>query len=130
VADPLQIKQGTTRFITIKGLRDDAGNILDPTGWDIHGVARPGLWADETAVWRDSPGVGEHLAEVVDADPDIDPTVLPGEKWIDLHIDPDVSDAWTWGHARLDVEIREPSTDREETFTADLQLIPTTVRNP
>lgn len=127
--EPLLIKQGTTRLITITGLRDAHGTILDPTGWAIYAVARPGIWAAEVAVWRDVPGSGEYLAEVADADPLIDPTVIMGEKWIQLHIDPAVSDTWTWRVADLDIEIKEPGTGREETFTTELELVPTTVRN-
>lgn len=128
--EPLRIKQGTTRTVTVTGLRDAHGAILDPTGWAIHGVARPGMWADPTAVWRSAPpGVGEYLAEVVDADPTIDPTVVSGEKWIELHIAPAVSLTWvTWRNAVLDVTVTEPVTARTETFSTTLELIPTTVR--
>jgi hypothetical protein len=131
VPDPLKVKQGTTRTVALTGLRDSTGALLDPTGWAIHGVARPGVWADPVAVWRDTPdtGAGELATEVVDADPAIDPTVEAGEKWIDLHIDPDVSLSWvTWREAELDVTITEPGTGRTETFHSDLHLIPTTVR--
>jgi hypothetical protein len=129
VLDPLEIKQGTTRVVTLRNLRDSTGSLLDPTGWGIRGVARPGIWADVVAVWTDTPADGEYLAEVVDADPDLDQTVVPGEKWIDLHIDPDVSLTWTaWFVALLDVSITEPGTDRKETFSTELRVVPTTVR--
>jgi hypothetical protein len=129
VAEPLLIKQGTTRTVTITHIRDTTGNLLDPTGWGIHAVARPGYWADPVAVWKNNPGTGELLAEVVDANPLTDPTVVTGEKWIELHIDPTVSDGWTWMDAKLDAEIHEPPPGvREETFSADLRLVPTTVR--
>jgi hypothetical protein len=122
VAEPLVIKQGTTRTVTITGLRDADGAILDPTGWGIHGVARPGYWAAPIAVWRNNSDteLDELLAEVVDDG--------AGEKQIDLHIDPAVSDGWHWSVAVLDVEIQEPVTNRQETFSVELQLIPTTVR--
>lgn len=129
--EPLKIKQGTTRTVAVTGLRDAHGSILDPSGWAVEAVARPGIWADPVGVWRDTPdeGAGELLAEIVDADPTIDPTVEAGEKWIDLHIDPDVSLSWvTWREADLDVTIIEPGTGRTETFHSDLYLIPTTVR--
>jgi hypothetical protein len=132
VPEPLRIKQGTTRAVLVTGLRDSHGALLDPSGWAIHGVARPGIWADVVAVWRDTPDtdLGELLAEVVDADPTIDPTVQDGEKWIELHIDPDVSLAWvTWRDADLDVTVTESGTGRTETFHTDLHLIPTTVRS-
>lgn len=129
MADVLDIKQGTTRTVTVKGLRDADGNLLDPTGWDLHAVARPGLWAAPVAVWRDNPGAGEMLAVVVDADPELDPAVLPGEKWIDLQIDPADSDPWTWGTAVLDVEITEPDTFRQEAFSTELRLVPAVVRS-
>jgi hypothetical protein len=130
VPEPLRIKQGTTRTVTVTGLRDSHGDLLDPTGWAIHGVARPGIWADPVAVWRDEPDTdaGELQADVIDADPD-DPTVQAGEKWIELHIDPAVSLTWvTWLDADLDVTITESGTGRVETFHTDLHLIPTTVR--
>jgi hypothetical protein len=124
--DPLVIKQGTTRTVAITNLRDANGQTLDPTTWSIHGVARPGYWAASVAVWRNSPNVllGELFAVVVAAS---SPTT-PGEKQIDLHIDPAVSDTWTWSVVNLDVEIQEPGTGRQETFSVELQLIPTTVR--
>lgn len=128
--DPLKVKQGTTRTVALTGLRDSAGALLNPTGWAIHGVARPGIWADPVAVWRDNPGDGELQADVIDADPTIDPTVEAGEKWIELHIEPAVSLTWvTWRDAELDVTITESGTDRVETFHTDLHLIPTTVRD-
>jgi hypothetical protein len=130
VPDPLKVKQGTTRTVALTGLRDATGALLNPTDWAIHGVARPGIWADPVAVWRDEPGEGELQADVIDADPAIDPTVEPGEKWIELHIDPAVSLTWvTWRDAELDVTITESGTDRVETFHTDLHLIPTTVRD-
>lgn len=129
VAEPLLVKQGTTRVVTLRSLRDNTGALLDPTGWGIEGVARPGIWADVVAVWSDDPADGEYLAEVVDADPDLDPTVVAGEKWIDLHIDPDVSLTWTtWFVALLDVSVTEPVTGRKETFSTEIRLVPTTVR--
>jgi hypothetical protein len=128
VADPLEIKQGTTRIVTIKGLRDADGDLLDPTSWSIHAVARPGLWAAEAVVWRDNPAEGELQARVVDADPTLDPSVQAGEKWIDLDIAPDDSAGWTWSVAILDVEITEPVTNRRETFSTQLKLIPAVVR--
>jgi hypothetical protein len=126
VIEPLQIKQGTTRTVTITNIRDADGNVLDPTAWGIHGVARPGYWAAPVAVWRNSPNalLGELLAEVVDADPPAE----AGEKQIELHIDPEVSAGWHWSVVNLDVEMREPITNRQETFSVELQLIPTTVR--
>lgn len=127
--EPLVLKQGTTRTITVTGLRTAANELLDPTRWGLHAVARPGIWADPVAVWRDTPGVGEHLAEVVPADPTVDPTVSPGEKWLYLHIAPVVSDTWEWATANLDIEISEPSTGRQETFSRILRLDPTTVRS-
>jgi hypothetical protein len=127
VADPLEIKQGATRSVTLKGLRDGNGDPLDPTGWDIHGVARPGLWAAKAVVWRDDPADDELLATVVDADPD-EPGVSPGEKWIELNIEAGDSDPWTWSVVVLDVEITEPITGRQETFSAQLKLIPAVVR--
>jgi hypothetical protein len=122
--EPLAIKQGTTRTVTITNLRDADGQSLDPTGWGIHGVARPGIWATPVAVWRNNPNrnAGELLAEIVDNE--------MGGKQIDLDIDPAVSDTWHWSVAILDVEIREPLANRQETFTVELQLIPTTVRTP
>jgi hypothetical protein len=124
VAEPLLIKQGTTRSITITNLRDAHGQPLDPTGWGIHGVARPGIWAASVAVWRNNPDLnaGELLAEIVDDE--------TGGKQIDLDIDPAVSDSWHWSVAVLDVEIQEPLTNRQETFSVELQLVPTTVRTP
>lgn len=128
--DPLEIKQGTTRVVTLRNLRDRAGQLLDPTGWGIRGVARPGIWADVVAVWTGNPAGGEYLAEVVDADPELDPTVVDGEKWIDLHIDPEASLSWTtWFTALLDVSVTEPVTGRKETFSTELRLVPTTVRS-
>jgi hypothetical protein len=127
VADPLDIKQGTTRIVTIKGLRDADGDLLDPTGWGIHAVARPGVWAQPVAVWRNQPIGAELQAEVVDADPE-ETGVQPGEKWINLEIAPDDSDAWRWSTVVLDVEINEPNTNRQETFTTRLRLIPAVVR--
>lgn len=127
--EPLIIKQGTTRTVFLTGLRDTHGALLDPTGWGIHGVARPGVWADTVAVWRDTPGAGELQADVVDADPTIDPTVVTGEKWVELHVDPAVSLGWVgWRDAEVDVTITEPGTGRVETFHTELHLIPTTVR--
>lgn len=127
--EPLRIKQGATRTVTVTGIRDAAGVVLDPTGWAVHGIARPGMWADPVAVWRDTPGTGELLADVVAADPVLDPKAVEGEKWIELHIDPAVSLGWvTWQDADLDVSITEPVTGRVETFHSDLHLIPTTVR--
>ncbi len=126
--EPLCIKQGTTRIITLTRLRDAYNNILDPTGWGIHGVARAGMWGPVVAIWRDNPGPTEHLAEVVPADTVLDPTADPTEKWIYLHIDPTDSDAWSWSEADLDVELTEPGTGREEAFTTELRLVPTTIR--
>lgn len=128
MADLLDIKQGATRTVTVKGLRDAEDQVLDPTGWSIHAVARPGLWAAPIGVWRDQPTGDELQAEVVDADP-TETGVLPGEKWIDLHIDAAVSDTWHWSVANLDVEITEPGTGRQETFTTQLRLVATTVRD-
>lgn len=128
--EPLRIKQGTTRTVLLTGLRDSDGALLDPSGWGIHGVARPGIWADSVAVWRDTATGDELQADVVDADPAIDPTVEVGEKWIELHIPPEVSLGWvTWRDAELDVTVTESGTGRTETFHADLHLIPTTVRD-
>lgn len=124
----LQIKQGTTRTVTVTGLLDATGVLLDPTGWDIHAVARPGIWAAPVAVWRDTPGPGELLAEVMAADLTITPTAQPDEKWIYLHIDPTTSLAWTWFTAVVDITITEPVTNRKETFSTTLRLTPTTVR--
>lgn len=128
MADPLLIKQGTSRTIVVSKLRDARKELLDPTGWDIHAVARRGIWGPVVAEWvSGSPTAGQGLAEVVDADPQIDPTVQAGEKWIYLHIEPDRSDTWTWRHAALDIEIHEPG-GREETFSAAIELVPSTVR--
>lgn len=127
MADLLDIKQGTDRTVTVKGLRDGNGDVLDPTGWSIHAVARPGIWAAPIGVWRDQPTGDELLAQVIDADP-TETGVLPGEKWIDLHIDAAVSDTWSWSVAVLDVEIIEPNTNRQETFSTSLRLIPAVVR--
>jgi len=128
MAEPLEIKQGTTRTIVVSKLRDSAGQPLDPTGWEVHAVARAGVWGPVVAAWRTTPGDGEGLAEVVDADPDVDPTAA-GEKWIYLHITPAWSDGWTWTYADLDIEIHEPPPlSREEAFSRQLKLIPTTVR--
>lgn len=122
MAEPLPIKQGTTRAVTITGLRDANGQDLDPTDWGIHGVARPGYWAAPVAVWRNNPDteLDELRAEVIDDG--------AGGKQIDLRIDPEVSDRWHWSVAVLDVEIQEPVTNRQETFSVELQLIPTAVR--
>lgn len=130
MAEPLEIKQGTTRIIVVSQLRDAAKQPLDPTGWTIHAVARPGVWGPVVAEWvSGTPGEDQGLAEVVDAEPDIDPSVTTGEKWIYLHITPTWSDTWTWSRADLDIEIHEPGPDgREETFSRELKLIPTTVR--
>lgn len=131
MAEVLEIKQGTSRTIVVSKIRDAAEQILDPTGWEIHAVARSGMWGPIVAEWvSGSPGEDQGLAEVVDADPDIDPTVATGEKWIYLHIAPAWSDTWTWRHAELDIEVHEPAPGlREETFSADLRLVPTTVRD-
>lgn len=131
MAEPLLIKQGTTRIIVVSKLRDAAKQPLDPTGWTVHAVARTGIWGPAVAVWRTTPGEDEGLAEVVDADPDIDPTVAADEKWIYLHITPDWSDTWTWPGkvAELDIEVHEPGPGgREETFSTELKLVPSTVR--
>jgi hypothetical protein len=128
VAEPLILKQGATRTITITELRDANGGYLNPTGWTIHGVARAGIWGPVVATWRNTPAAGEGLAQVVAADLSIDPTANPAEKWLYLHVTPAMSDAWTWRDAVLDVEITEPGTGRVETFTVDLRLAPTTIR--
>lgn len=129
MAEPLLVKQGTTRVVTVTGLRDTFGAVLDPTGWAVHAVARPGVWAAPVAVWRNTPSAGEHLAEVVPADPRLDPTVVTGEKWVWLHVDPAVSLTWSWSVVNLDVEVTEPGTGRKEAFTTELRLVPTTVRS-
>lgn len=126
--DPLIIKQGTTRLVALTGLRDAAGGVFDPTGWIVRAVARAGIWAAVASEWHSAPTITQYLAEVVNADPACDSSVIPGEKWIYLHIDPAVSDTWTWSDAVLDIEIREPSTGNEEAFSTQLRLVPATVR--
>lgn len=131
MADPLEIKQGTTRTIIVKKLRDAAGDMLDPTGWSVHAVARRGIWGAVAAEWvSGSPAPDQGQAEIAPADSDIDPVAsAAGEKWIYLYITPEWSDSWTWRSAVLDIEVHEPSpTSREEAFSVDLRLIPTTVR--
>lgn len=125
----LPIDQGVTRIITVTHLVDAHGQWLNPTGWSIHAVARAGsVKGPSVAAWRDSPGTGEGKAEVVDADPTIDPTSSAGEKWIYLHVDPSMSDTWTWTSAELRIEIQEPgASGRQESFPAHLVLNPTTV---
>lgn len=129
MAEPLSIKQGTTRTIVVSKLRDAAKQPLNPTGWTVYAVARTGIWGPVVAVWRTIPGEDEGLAEVVDADPTIDSTVVAGEKWIYLHVTPTMSDGWSWQAAELDIEIKEPGVNgREETFSTELRIVPTTVR--
>lgn len=129
MAEPLVIEQGTTRIIVVSKLRDARKQFLNPTGWTTHAVARTGVWGPVVAVWRSIPGAGEGQAEVVAADVLIDPTADVTEKWIYLHVTPAMSDAWTWGAAVLHIEIKEPGVDgREERFSVDLKLDPTTVR--
>jgi hypothetical protein len=126
----LIIKQGTDRTIVVHTLRDVHRRVWDPTGCIIHAVARSAVEDLVVAVWRSgTPGAGEGLAEVVNADPEIDSTTLPGEKWIQLYIAPEWSDTWTWTSANLDIEVRETvSPFRTEIFAAVLRFIPTTVR--
>jgi hypothetical protein len=120
----LPIDQGTQRYITVTNLRDAHKQVLNPTGWTITAMARQGsVRGPLVATWRDDPGAGEYLAEVVDADPLIDPTVQPGEKWVYLHVDPSASNAWTWVTAELWVNLAEPSPGvRSESWQAHLQL--------
>lgn len=126
----LVIKQGTTRIVAVTKLRDAAGQPLDPSGWEIHAVARTGVWGPVAAEWvSGSPGPGQGVAEVVDADAAVDATVTVGEKWIYLYIPPAMSDGWLWQSAELDIELREPAPGlREETFSATLRITPTAVR--
>jgi hypothetical protein len=124
----LLIEQGTTRIIAVKQLRDARHQIVDPSGWGIHAVARAdNVRGPVVGVWRDTPGTGEGLAEVVAADILIDPTADPTEKWVYLYITPAMSDAWQFVTAELHIEIQEPITGRQESFPACLSLIPTTV---
>lgn len=126
---PVSVKIGVTRLIVFKKLRDVAGAFFDPTGWAIRGIARAGR-VDGTvvAVWSDTPTGIEGLAEVVAADTDVDPSADPAEWWLALHIEPAMSDAWTFSRAPLDVEVREPSGDlRQEVFSALIKTVPTTM---
>jgi len=109
VTAPLVILQGATQIIVVKGLRDAANALLDPTGWAIHVVIRKdGVTGQLVATWRYAPRSGEGLAEVVDADPAIDPDVLPGEKWVYLHITSTMFAGATWSRGKLQGEITDP----------------------
>jgi len=100
----ITLTQGAAETITAKSLTDDDGQPLDPTGWTIHGVICQ--WSEEgsvVATWRDSPGAGEMLAEVVTADDG------SGLKWIVLHSVPAVSEAWTWDRGVMQCTITDPN---------------------
>ena len=126
---PLTIEQGTTRVIVVSGIRDDAGAVLDPTGWALRGVARVPVENPVIAAeWSHEPTGAQGLAEVVDpvaaglVGPD-DPVPLLGERWILLHVTPAMSRAWWWHNAHLDVHMTEPAPPFREERIVDRQLV-------
>jgi hypothetical protein len=125
----LPIDQGTTRIIVVSELRDARGQFLDPTGWSIHAVARAeNVRGPIVAEWRSTPAEDEGLAEVVAADVLIAPSADPAEKWIYLHIQPSMSDEWSFVTAELWIEVQEPAPgSQQEAFKAHLTLDQTTV---
>ena len=128
----LKIPQGTTFAIIVTNIRDYAGNVLDPTGWEVRGVARQ---IPENniilASWSTTPVGTEGLAVVANPDPLPEETILPGEKWIYLYGTPEMTRAWTWYVAQLDIHITEPTNLRREAKISKdntkLSLIHTTV---
>jgi len=130
---PLEIQQGTTFALIAREIRDDAGVVLDPTGWTIRAIARRNPHdAVILAAWSSAPTGTEGPAVVGDPDPAPGETVAPGEKWIYMHGTPAMSRAWTWSTARLDIHIVEPvSPFREARISEDdtrLILRHTTIR--
>lgn len=125
----LPIAQSVSRIVRVSKLRDDADEYWDPTGWTLHAVARAQNYNGEVVgVWRSTPGTGEGLAEVVAADPTLDPSANPTEKWIHLHVDPWMSAAWTFTVAELWIQATEPFPgSRSESWPAVLTLVPTSV---
>lgn len=100
----IELTQGVTEEIYAKSLTDATGLPLDPTGWTIHAaVCQYGPAGPVVATWRNSPGAGEGLAEVVNA------TDSSGTKWIVLHCTPALSDSWSWSRGLLQCVITAPS---------------------
>jgi hypothetical protein len=111
------LEQGATRTIVVSGLVDANGATLDVTGWSVRAQIRPSARsADLLAEWvTGTPTSPQGQATAA------------GQE-IRLVVPPAMSEPWTWGAARLGVEITEPATGRRERFDAPIVLDPEIVR--
>jgi len=90
------ITQGATRTVKITNIVDGDEAPLDVTSWSVHAVAREnGVPGPVVAEWvSGNPGPGQGQATPIGSE-------------VHLEITPEMSSAWTWDIAALQVEVTE-----------------------
>ncbi len=103
------ITQGSDCTIHVRGIKDAAGAALNPTGWTVRAQARSGPDSSLLAEWRS--GAGLWGVATTDAD------------GVHLAVPAAMSDPWTWGTAKLHVEITEPVLNGRQARPGEGDLI-------
>ncbi len=104
------LTQGADCTIHVRGITDGVGAALNPTGWAVRAQARSDSDAVLLAEWR-SGTTGTWGVATTDA------------EGVHLAVPAAMSGPWTWGAAKLHVEITEPVLNGRQARPGEADLV-------